>query len=60
MTLPEEAELFRIFVGESDKHRGRSLWEVTIRERIWALSSPRTGPVRRALRSNKSSLVRLP
>lgn len=32
MTLPEEAELLRIFVGESDKHHGRPLYEVIVEE----------------------------
>ena len=27
MKLPSEAELLRIFVGESDKHDGRPLYE---------------------------------
>lgn len=32
MTLPEEAELLRIFVGESDKHHGRPLYEAIVEE----------------------------
>lgn len=32
MTLPEEAELLRIFIGESDKHHGRPLFEVIVEE----------------------------
>ncbi len=32
MKLPEEAELLRIFVGESDKHQGRPLHEVIVEE----------------------------
>lgn len=32
MHLPEEAELLRIFVGESDRHRGRPLYEVIVEE----------------------------
>lgn len=30
MSLPEEAELLRVFIGESDKHRGRPLYEVIV------------------------------
>jgi len=30
MHLPEEAELLRIFIGESDKHEGRPLYEVIV------------------------------
>jgi uncharacterized protein len=30
MKLPAEAELLRIFIGESDKHHGRSLYEVIV------------------------------
>jgi uncharacterized protein len=30
MQLPHEAELLRIFVGESDKHGGRPLYEVIV------------------------------
>ena len=30
MQLPQEAELLRIFVGESDKHHGRPLYEVIV------------------------------
>jgi PII-like signaling protein len=30
MKLPSEAELLRIFIGESDKHRGRPLYEVLV------------------------------
>ena len=32
MRLPSEAELLRIFVGESDKHHGRPLYEVVVEE----------------------------
>jgi PII-like signaling protein len=32
MTLPEEAELLRVFVGESDKHHGRPLYEAIVEE----------------------------
>lgn len=32
MSLPEEAELLRVFIGESDKHRGRPLYEVIVEE----------------------------
>ena len=32
MHLPEEAELLRIFVGESDQHHGRPLYEVIVEE----------------------------
>jgi PII-like signaling protein len=30
MKLPSEAELLRIFIGENDKHDGRSLYEVIV------------------------------
>lgn len=30
MQLPHEAELLRIFIGESDKHGGRPLYEVIV------------------------------
>lgn len=30
MTLPHEAELLRIFIGESDRHHGRPLFEVIV------------------------------
>jgi hypothetical protein len=30
MELPHEAELLRIFIGESDKHNGRPLYEVIV------------------------------
>jgi PII-like signaling protein len=30
MELPKEAELLRIFIGESDKHHGRPLYEVLV------------------------------
>ena len=30
MHLPEEAELLRIFIGETDKHHGRPLYEVIV------------------------------
>ena len=32
MQLPAEAELLRIFIGESDKHGGRPLYEVIVEE----------------------------
>jgi uncharacterized protein len=32
MRLPEEAELLRIFIGESDRHQGRPLYEVIVLE----------------------------
>jgi hypothetical protein len=32
MKLPSEAELLRIFIGESDKHNGRPLYEVIVEE----------------------------
>lgn len=32
MTLPQEAELLRIFIGESDKRRGRPLYELIVEE----------------------------
>lgn len=32
MKLPSEAELLRIFVGESDKHQGRPLYEAIVEE----------------------------
>jgi PII-like signaling protein len=32
MQLPSEAELLRIFVGESDKYEGRSLYERIVEE----------------------------
>jgi len=31
MKLPSEAELLRIFIGESDKHDGRPLYEVIVK-----------------------------
>ena len=30
MKLPTDAELLRIFIGESDKHHGRSLYEAIV------------------------------
>jgi uncharacterized protein len=30
MHLPQEAQLLRIFIGESDKHHGRPLYEVIV------------------------------
>ena len=30
MKLPSEAELLRIFIGETDKHHGRPLYEVIV------------------------------
>ena len=30
MELPKEAELLRVFIGESDKHHGRPLYEVIV------------------------------
>jgi uncharacterized protein len=32
MNLPQEAELLRIFIGESDKWHGRPLYEVIVEE----------------------------
>lgn len=32
MKLPAEAELLRIFIGESDKHHGRPLYEVIVED----------------------------
>ena len=32
MKLPSEAQLLRIFIGESDKHRGRPLHEAIVEE----------------------------
>ena len=32
MQLPEEAELLRVFVGESDRRQGRPLYEVIVEE----------------------------
>jgi PII-like signaling protein len=32
MKLPSEAQLLRIFIGESDKHRGRPLYEAIVEE----------------------------
>lgn len=32
MKLPAEAELLRIFIGESDKHHGRPLYEAIVEE----------------------------
>ena len=32
MKLPSEAELLRIFIGESDTHNGRPLYEVLVEE----------------------------
>lgn len=32
MKLPSEAELLRVFIGESDKHHGRPLYEVLVEE----------------------------
>jgi PII-like signaling protein len=32
MKIPAEAELLRIFIGESDKHEGRPLYEVLVEE----------------------------
>jgi len=32
MQLPEEAELLRVFIGESDRHAGRPLYEVIVQE----------------------------
>ena len=34
MTLPSEAELLRIFVGENDRHGGRPLYEVIVEEAL--------------------------
>ena len=30
--LPEKAEVLRIFIGESDKHKGRPLYELIVEE----------------------------
>jgi PII-like signaling protein len=30
MTIPAEAELLRVFIGESDRHAGRPLYEVVV------------------------------
>jgi uncharacterized protein len=32
MRLPEEAELLRVFIGESDRYQGRPLYEVIVLE----------------------------
>jgi PII-like signaling protein len=32
MQLPSEAQLLRIFIGESDKHHGRPLYEIIVEE----------------------------
>jgi len=32
MKLPEEAEVLRVFIGESDRHDGRPLYEEIVRE----------------------------
>jgi len=32
MQLPEEAELLRIFIGESDRHQGKPLYEAIVLE----------------------------
>jgi len=32
MTLPEEAKLLRIFVGESDKHEGKLLYQLIVEQ----------------------------
>ena len=32
MKLPAEAELLRIFIGESDMHQGRPLYEAIVQE----------------------------
>jgi hypothetical protein len=32
MRLPEEAELLRIFIGESDRHQGKPLYEAIVLE----------------------------
>jgi len=32
MKLPSQAELLRIFIGETDKHKGRPLYEVIVKE----------------------------
>ena len=32
MKIPAEAELLRVFIGESDKHGGRPLYEVIVQE----------------------------
>ena len=51
MTLPEEAELLRIFIGESDKYHGRPLYEVIVEEArrlsIMKLAGRHPAPTRR-------------
>lgn len=32
MRLPEDSEILRIFIGESDKHEGRPLYEAIVEE----------------------------
>lgn len=32
MKLPEEAEVLRVFIGESDRHDGRPLYEAIVQE----------------------------
>lgn len=32
MKLPEEAEVLRVYIGESDKYEGRPLYEAIVRE----------------------------
>ncbi|MBI1910499.1 MAG: DUF190 domain-containing protein [Deltaproteobacteria bacterium] len=32
MKLPSESELLRVFIGESDKHEGRPLYQVIVEE----------------------------
>lgn len=32
MQLPEDSEILRIFIGESDKHEGRPLYEAIVEE----------------------------
>ena len=48
MHLPSEAQLLRIFIGESDKHHGRPLHEaiVTLEAggRLWVRTGARVTP----------------
>ena len=43
MQLPSEAELLRIFIGESDKYHGRPLYEAIVEEARQS-DPPRAGP----------------
>ena len=49
MKLPAEAELLRVFIGESDKHHGRPLYEVIVQR----------GPATRAWPGPRCSAARL-